>query len=61
VVQSEFEYPMERAGLSIRVRSHCVTRSDERAFHHLTAVEIIVNGQPYWTKNWSVSVPRVGC
>jgi predicted acyl esterase len=61
VVQSEYEYPMERPGMSIRVRSQCVTRSDERAFHHLTEVEVTVNGRPHWSKSWSVSVPRVGC
>jgi predicted acyl esterase len=61
VVQSEYEYPLDRPGLSVRVRSHCVTRSDEQAFHHVTAVEITLNGRPYWQKSWSVSVPRVGC
>ncbi len=61
IVHSEFEYPLDRTGLSIRVRSQCVTRSDAQAFHHLTQVEITVNGRPYWSKSWSVSVPRVGC
>ncbi len=61
VVQSEYEYPLDRAGLSIRVRSQCVTRSDEQAFHHLTEVEVTVNGRPHWSKSWSLSVPRVGC
>src|SRR5262249_1531463 len=53
VVRSEFEYPLDRPGLSIRVRSQCVTRSDARAFHHLTQVEITVNGRPHWSKGWS--------
>jgi hypothetical protein len=61
VVQSEFEYPMDRPGMSIRVRAQCVTRSDSQAFHHLTEVEITVNGKPHWSKNWSMSVPRTGC
>jgi predicted acyl esterase len=61
VVQSEFEYPLDRPGLSIRVQSHCVTRSDAQAFHHLTEVAITVNGRAHWGKSWSVSVPRVGC
>jgi hypothetical protein len=61
VVQSEYEYPMERPGMSIRVHSQCVTRSDAGAFHHLTEVEVTVNGRPHWSKSWSVSVPRVGC
>ena len=61
VIISDFEYPMEREGMSIRVRSHCVTRSDEQAFHHVTEVEITINGRTHWSKNWSVSVPRVGC
>ena len=33
----------------------------EQAFHHLTAVEVTVNGRPHWSKSWAVSVPRVGC
>ena len=61
VVRSEFEYPLDRPGLSIRARSQCITRSDAKAFHHLTQVEITVNGRPYWSKSWSLSVPRVGC
>jgi hypothetical protein len=61
VIRSEFEYPMDREGLSIRVRSHCVTRSDEQAFHHVTDVEITINGRTHWSKSWSVSVPRIGC
>jgi hypothetical protein len=61
VVRSEFEYPLERPGMSILVRSQCVTRSDEQAFHHLTEVEITVNGRLHWSKSWSLSVPRVGC
>jgi hypothetical protein len=61
VVQSEYEYPLERTGLSIRVHSQCTTRSDAKAFHHITEVEITVNGRPHWSKGWSVSVPRRGC
>jgi predicted acyl esterase len=60
-VKSEFEYPLDRPGLSIRVCSQCTTRSDEQAFHHLTQVEITVNGRPYWSKSWAVSVPRPLC
>jgi predicted acyl esterase len=61
IVQSEFEYPIDRPGLSIRVRSQCITRSTAEAFHHLTAIETLINGRLHWQKNWSVSVPRVGC
>jgi predicted acyl esterase len=60
-VESDFEYPLDRPGLSVRVRSHCLTRSDAAAFHHLTRVEITVNGRPFWSKSWSVSVPRERC
>jgi predicted acyl esterase len=59
-VVSEFEYPMDRPGLSIRVRSQCTTRSDEKALHQTTQVEITINGWPHWSKSWSVSAPRVG-
>src|SRR6185369_9216043 len=31
VVKSEYEYPMERTGKSIRVQARCVTRSDAQA------------------------------
>lgn len=47
--------------MSILVRSECVTRSDPEAFHHDTQVDITINGQPHWSKKWSVSVPRVLC
>jgi predicted acyl esterase len=60
-VRSEFEYPLERPGLSVLVRSQCVTRSDAQAFHHLTAVEVTINGRPHWSKSWSLSVPRALC
>jgi hypothetical protein len=60
-VKSEFDYPFERAGMSIQVKSQCVTRSDETSFHHLTEVEITLNGRPHWTKSWTESVPRGLC
>lgn len=58
VVHSEYEYPLDRPGLSIRVHAHCVTRSDEQSFCHLTDINITINGAPHWRKSWSVSVPR---
>lgn len=61
VVQSEFDYPMERKDRSILVHAQCITRSDAQEFHHLTNIEITVNGKPFWRKNWSVSAPRRGC
>jgi hypothetical protein len=60
-VKSEFDYPFERAGMSVQVKSQCVTRSDETSFHHLTEVEITVNGRPHWNKSWTESVPRGLC
>lgn len=60
-VKSEFEYPFERPGMSIQVKSQCVTRSDEQSFHHLTEVEITLNGRPHWHKSWTDSVPRGLC
>jgi hypothetical protein len=59
-IESDFEYPVERPGRSIRVRSRCITRSDAEAFHHETRVEITLNGEPYWDRTWSLSVPRQG-
>jgi predicted acyl esterase len=59
-VDSDFEYPMDRPGLSVRVRSRCLTRSDASTFHHTVRVEITVNGEPHWKKSWQLSVPRVG-
>ena len=60
-ILSDYEYPMDRPGVSIRVRSQCTTRSDEQTFHHLTHVEAVVNGQQHWEKSWKVSVPRGDC
>lgn len=61
VVHSEYEYPMNRPGMAILVHAQCVTRSDEKSFHHLTDVNITINGNPHWRKSWSASVPREGC
>jgi hypothetical protein len=47
--------------MAILVHSHCVTRSDREAFHHITDLTITINGRPHWQKSWSVSVPRNGC
>jgi hypothetical protein len=60
-VESEFEYRMDKTGMAILVHAQCVTHSDEQSFHHMTSVAITMNGQPYWQKSWSTSVPRVGC
>jgi hypothetical protein len=60
-VSSEFEYPLDRPGLSIRVRAQCVTRSDAQAFHHLTTIEVTENGRAHWSRSWSLSVPRGLC
>jgi predicted acyl esterase len=60
-IDSEYEYALERPRMSIKVRSHCLTRSNAQAFQHLTSVKVMINGRTHWRKNWSVSVPRVGC
>lgn len=59
-VHSEYDFLADRAGLSILVHAHCVTRSDEHSLHHVTNVNITLNGAPHWQKSWTVSVPRVG-
>jgi uncharacterized protein len=61
MVDSGYEYALDRPGLAVRVRSRCVTRSDAAAFHHLVRVEVTVNGELHWSKSWSASVPREGC
>jgi hypothetical protein len=45
-------------GRDIVVEAHCVTSSNEEAFHHTAQVEITVDGKPYFRKEWAVSVPR---
>jgi hypothetical protein len=45
-------------GRDILVDAHCVTSSDEKAFHHTVQLEITVDGRPYAAKTWAVSVPR---
>lgn len=61
VVKSEFDYPLERPGMAILVHSQCVTRSDAQAFHHLTDVQITVNGMAHWQKSWTRTVARENC
>ncbi|MBI2301197.1 MAG: hypothetical protein HYU66_19995 [Armatimonadetes bacterium] len=48
------------AGREIVVQAHCMTTSDARAFYHTTQVEITVDGRPFRTRSWAVSVPREG-
>jgi len=60
-IVSSFEYPFDRPGLHVRVHSHCVTRSDAAEFHHTAHVKITLNGEPYWEKDWNISVPRGLC
>jgi hypothetical protein len=45
-------------GRDILVHAHCVTSSNEDAFHHTVQLEITVDGRPYHQRDWSVSVPR---
>jgi len=61
VIDSSYEYNATRAGAAVSVKAHCVTSSDEKAFHHLADVEIAVNGKPHFQKSWIVSVPRQCC
>lgn len=58
VIESEYEYPLERESFSALVKSRCVTQSDETTMSHEVAVEITLNGKPYWAKEWSTRVPR---
>lgn len=61
VIRSDYEYTLDRPGHAILVRSQCVIRSDELAFHQLVEVDITVNGRPHWSKSWTTSVPREFC
>jgi predicted acyl esterase len=44
--------------LDIRVDATCQTASDAASYTHLSTVRISVNGEPYFHKSWSESVPR---
>jgi len=45
-------------GRDILVDAHCMTSSDEKAFHHTVQVNITMDGKPYFRRQWLVSVPR---
>jgi len=45
-------------GRDILVDAHCITSSDEKAFHHTVQVNITMDGKPYYRRQWLVSVPR---
>ncbi len=58
-IDSHCEYAMARAGSEIKVDAHCLTTSNEAAYSHVVDVEVSVNGKRYFSKGWSVSVPRL--
>ena len=58
VIRSECEYQSIQGGAAFVVHAHSVTSSDEQAFHHQLAVNISMNGQPFWRKQWMKSAPR---
>jgi putative CocE/NonD family hydrolase len=58
VVESEYEYPLDREGFSALVKSRCETRSDAESFEHRVAVEITLNGERYWEREWATRVKR---
>jgi hypothetical protein len=58
VIESDYEYPLERDGFSALVKSRCVTSSNVETFRHNVAVEITLNGEAYWSREWSTQVPR---
>jgi predicted acyl esterase len=60
-IESSFEYPLDRPGVSVRVRSRCVTESDAAEFRHTVHVEITLNGELYWERTWVASVARETC
>jgi hypothetical protein len=61
VCKASYEYRKNLCGMEVVVKTQCLTRSDEKAFHHIVEAEITINGRPHFEKNWSVSVPRQAC
>ena len=51
-------FSLRRPGREVTVEATETTTSDATAFVHEIAIEITLNGEPYFNKNWSVSVPQ---
>ncbi len=50
----EFEYNKQK----IRTNAICITKSDKKDFHHIVELKITINEKKYFSKSWTVSVPR---
>ena len=57
-LKADATYTVVYPGMEISVEANEVTVSDTMAFHHLTTVEISVNGKHYFDNSWSVTTPR---
>jgi uncharacterized protein len=59
-IESSFFYRASHPALDIRVEARCLTKSDATSYTHSSAVDIKVDGQPYFYKDWTTTVPRGG-
>jgi hypothetical protein len=57
-VEGIMDYTATEGEREIRIRAKTVTSSDEQEFRHSVSVEIAINGEPHFNKEWASSVPR---
>ncbi len=58
-IKTKVDYTMNSLGAEINLKADEVTSSDEKAFHYIGAVTITVNGNQFFNKSWTRSVPRI--
>jgi hypothetical protein len=59
-IESRFVYRASHPALDIRVEARCLTKSDATSYTHSSTVDIKVDGQRYFYKDWTTTVPRGG-
>jgi hypothetical protein len=59
-IESSFFYRASHPALDIRVEARCLTKSDATSYTHSSTVDIKVDGQRYFYKDWTTTVPRGG-
>jgi hypothetical protein len=57
-IESRTTYTAPHPTLDIHIAATCQTASDETSYTHISEVEITVNGNRYFQKSWTESVPR---
>jgi hypothetical protein len=59
-IESSFFYRASHPALDIRIEARCLTKSDATSYTHSSSIDIKVDGESYFHKDWAATVPRGG-